>query len=283
MASPNFQQVLSELNIFELYHLLNSALNSREEKAPLVQSIQKHLTTMNQKKEPTLRVQKPRNTTQPVTPAKSSSGEQSSIPVLTPSSLLITSQLAPPTHNGASKIPLSPTSVMQPPLPVVFPVQQFSYQAQCVTLMPAQCVLQVQGPPRHMNLVHVNAPHPPRPRNDPPVLVHPLQYLQHRDKCWNNYRKWKRKQMSEATPVRQQQMFVAHAAVPLHHHHQQQQGQTFRKRFRFNNGPCPIVVTHDAATKQGLANRFPSNNVSYHMVKVHAAAMQNQLQQQPQK
>jgi BTB/POZ domain len=235
MTSPNFQQALSKLDVFELYYLLNSALNNSEEKAPLIQSIRKHQATMNQKKEPPTSAPKSRSATPSAPPVKSTTAQRASVP--TPPVPCAAAPPAPSTqHRAPPPPPKAPTMAPRAmPPPQALPMQRLAQQPQTVTVMPVPSS-QLHGPPHHMNMVAVNA-HPPMMMNGQTVLVNPLQYqqiLQHREMCWNDYRNMKRKQMGDAAANdSQQQMAVAHATAM----HQQQQQQQFVKRFRPNSVP----------------------------------------------
>ena len=238
MTSPNFSQALSKLDVFELYYLLNSALNNSEEKAPLIQSIRKHQATLNKKKGSTLSNPKLRTAEPQARLVKTPTVPQASLPtpaapraVPPPAAPRDVPPPAPPT--AQHRVPPAPIAPPSPPRampqPQVLPMQRLPQQSQTVAVMPVHSSV-LQGSQHHMNVVNA---HPPV-MNGQPVLLHPLQYqqiLQHREMCWNDYRNMKRKQMEHAVPDPQQQM-----AAAMHLHHQQQQ-QQFAKRFRPNNVP----------------------------------------------
>jgi hypothetical protein len=139
MANPSFQQTLSKLDVYELYYLLNKALENSGEAAPVIKAIRYHQAQRNDPR-PSMNHQK----------ASSASVVTCNVGV----------KRAPPASTPTKvALPVPPPPIKTPPL---------SPQAETVQSPP-----QVKkSPPPHIALPpppQINIPHPPSQVN----IVHP--------------------------------------------------------------------------------------------------------------
>ena len=206
MKNPNFQQSLSKLDVFELYYLLNIALDNSEDQSPLIESIRENQAARNHKVEeldPTNVPHKVSNLKTRMPPALSSQHRSApaakstrkpapcstaapkvqprSVPPMPPRAPVTSpvTAAAAPSPSAFSKVPCStsPVTAAPRPAPARGPTLAPSMQHHTVASPPNTQVGQraVLLPPPHANLHHV----PSQPRAPPPPMPPQAQPVHH--------------------------------------------------------------------------------------------------------